>query len=196
MIEFRPFGKIARLSRMCTVTEKIDGTNASIYISEDGEFLTGSRTRWITPEDDNFGFSRWAHDHIEELRALGPGHHFGEWWGAGIQRKYGQDRKRWSLFNTHRWCAHDADPKVYVNPDPKIAPKTQERPPECCDVVPVLYEGIFDTGIVFEMIACLSMGGSMAAPGFMDAEGIVVYHQAAGAYFKKTLSKDEEWKGK
>ena len=195
-IEFAPFGKIARLSRACTITEKIDGTNASIFIGEDGSFLTGSRTRWITPDDDNFGFSRWAHDHIEELRALGPGHHFGERRGAGIQRKYGQDRKHWSLFNTHRWCAHDADPKVYTNPDPKIAPKTQERPPACCDVVPVLYEGIFDTGVVAEQISDLMMGGSCAAPGFMKPEGIVVYHQAAGVYFKKTLDKDDEWKGK
>lgn len=56
--EFVPFQKIGRLSRGCTITEKIDGTNASIYIGEDGEFLTGSRTRWITPEDDNYGFAR------------------------------------------------------------------------------------------------------------------------------------------
>lgn len=45
MIEFKPMPKIGRLSRGCTATEKIDGTNASIYIGEDGEFLTGSRTR-------------------------------------------------------------------------------------------------------------------------------------------------------
>ena len=61
---FTPMQKIARYSRLCTITEKIDGTNASIYISEDlSEFLTASRTRWITPEMDNNGFSRWAHEH-------------------------------------------------------------------------------------------------------------------------------------
>jgi hypothetical protein len=81
MMDFRPFDKIARLSRPCTITEKIDGTNACVLVGENGEFLTGSRTRWITPEDDNFGFSRWAHEHREELVAgLGVGTHFGEWW--------------------------------------------------------------------------------------------------------------------
>ncbi len=88
-LEFHAFDKIARLSRECVITEKIDGTNASVFIGENGEFLTGSRTRWITPDDDNYGFSHWAHDHKAELLELGPGHHFGEWWGEGCQRNYG-----------------------------------------------------------------------------------------------------------
>ncbi len=35
-MEFKEFPKIARLTRDCIITEKIDGTNASIYISENG----------------------------------------------------------------------------------------------------------------------------------------------------------------
>lgn len=77
-MEFKPFDKIARLSRECTVTEKIDGTNASIFIGENGEFLTASRSQWITPDNDNYGFSRWAHENKSELIKLGNGHHFGE----------------------------------------------------------------------------------------------------------------------
>lgn len=91
--EFKPWVKIARLARECTITEKIDGTNASIFIGDDGTFLTGSRTRWITPDSDNFGFSRWAHENRDELMLLGPGHHFGEWWGSGIQRGYGLPKR-------------------------------------------------------------------------------------------------------
>src|SRR5690349_11912868 len=99
-MEFEAFNKIARLSRNCTITEKIDGTNACIAISDDGkDFFIGSRSRWITPEDDNFGFARWATEHREELLLLGPGRHWGEWWGAGIQRRYGVPEKRFSLFN-------------------------------------------------------------------------------------------------
>ena len=59
MDNFLEFPKMARYSREVIVTEKIDGTNAQILITEDGLFFTGSRTRWITPENDNFGFSRW-----------------------------------------------------------------------------------------------------------------------------------------
>ena len=78
-MEFDKFTKIARFSREVIVTEKIDGTNAQIVITEDGEFFTGSRKRFITPEDDNFGFSKWAHEHKEELMQLGVGKHYGEW---------------------------------------------------------------------------------------------------------------------
>lgn len=52
-MDFVKFPSIARYSRDCVITEKIDGTNAQICITEDGQFLTGSRTRWITPENDN-----------------------------------------------------------------------------------------------------------------------------------------------
>jgi hypothetical protein len=174
MVEFIEFQKIARLTRDCVVTEKIDGTNAQIFIGEDGEFLTGSRKRWLTPEDDNFGFSKWAHDHKDELMTLGPGRHFGEWWGQGIQRRYGIGEKRFSLFNTIRW--------------------SDERP-ACCHVVPVLYDGIFDSDALRGVLIRLEQNGSSAAPGFMQPEGIVIYHKAAGIYFKKTIKNDESPKG-
>ena len=77
MTEFQEFPKIVRLSRQAIITEKIDGTNGCIFIGEDGEFLTGSRSRWITPEADNYGFSKWAYANKEELMKLGPGFHYG-----------------------------------------------------------------------------------------------------------------------
>ncbi len=174
---FIGFPKIPRLSRDCTVSEKIDGTNGSIYIGEDGEFLVGSRTRWITPTDDNYGFAKWAHLHKDELMLLGPGHHFGEWWGLGIQRNYSLKEKRFSLFNTNRWS--DA---AGVRP-------------ACCHVVPVLYEGLFETLVIAGVLAELEYGGSRAVPGFMKPEGIVIYHQAAKQLFKKTIEKDDKPKG-
>jgi RNA ligase. len=181
MKEFDEFPKIARLSRMMTITEKIDGTNAQIFIGDDGEVLVGSRTRWITPEDDNFGFARWAQEHKDELLQLGPGRHFGEWWGSGIQRKYGQADKVWSLFNTAKWL------EDFDNARPLC--------PSCCRVVPVLYRGDFDTGIIRECMSVMQEQGSRAAPGFMKPEGVVIYHEAARIMFKKTFEKDEGGKG-
>lgn len=198
-MEFEPFAKIARLSRPCTITEKIDGTNASIMITEDGNFFVGSRTRWITPQDDNYGFAKWAHQNKAELMSLGVGHHFGEWWGQGIQRNYSQTQKKFSLFNTKRWAQHGSELKVYPTSDPRVT-KSQEYPPLCCDVVPVLYEGLFDEFEVMKGVkssmTLLREKGSVAAPGFMKPEGIIIWHEAARLYFKKTLDKDEEWKGK
>lgn len=157
------------------ITEKIDGTNAIIYIGDDGEFLTGSRTQWITPEKDNYGFSRWAHDHKSELMSLGPGFHYGEWWGRGIQRGYDLKEKRFSLFNVSRWS------------DDSLRPA-------CCHVVPTLYSGQFSSIDVDVYLEELRVHGSYAAPGFMRPEGVVVYHVAGGYLFKKTIEKDAQHK--
>lgn len=103
---FVEFPKLARAARQCIITEKIDGTNAQVYISDDGFTMkVGSRTRWITPQDDNFGFAAWVEANREELMKLGPGRHYGEWWGSGIQRAYGlpKGERRFSLFNVSRW---------------------------------------------------------------------------------------------
>ena len=171
-MEFREFGKIARLTRTMVVTEKIDGTNGLIAIGEDGEFQVGSRNQWITPEKDNAGFARWAYAHKDELMGLGVGFHYGEWWGQGIQRNYGLKEKRFSLFNVSRWADDDVRPA-------------------CCHVVPTLYTGMFDTTVIAETLESLKQGGSVAAPGFMNPEGVVIYHVAGNLYFKKTIVGDE-----
>lgn len=178
-MEFVEFPKIARLSRECIITEKIDGTNGCICIGENGEFFVGSRTRWLSPEtEDNHGFLLWALTNKEELLKLGQGRHFGEWWGSGIQRGYGlvKGEKRFSLFNVHRW----ADDAVR---------------PACCHVVPELWRGTFSTQAANEQIDILRRTGSKAAPGFMKPEGIVIFHTAQGFLFKKTIEKDEKPKG-
>jgi len=180
---FRPFPKIARLSRDIVITEKIDGTNGVIFIPdavEAAEFAysliyAGSRNRWIEPgKGDNFGFAAWVDLNSASLiEGLGPGYHFGEWWGAGIQRRYGLTEKRFSLFNPFRY----------------------ETLPACCGVVPVLYEGPMHVGTVHDVLWNLDATGSQAAPGFMDPEGVVIYHTASKTLFKKTITGDEKPKG-
>lgn len=175
MIEFKEFPKMPRLSREIIVSEKIDGTNAQILITDDGEILTGSRTKWITPENDNFGFANWVESNKSEILKLGPGRHYGEWWGAGIQRGYGLKEKRFSLFNTFKWT---------------------ENRPICCHVVPVLYQGLFDTVKIDEILNDLKFNGSKAVPGFMNPEGVVIFHIAGNIGFKKTIEKDDVPKSK
>jgi len=186
---FTPFPKLARLQREVLITEKIDGTNAQIHITDDGRMLTGSRTRWITPEDDNFGFAAWARDNKDELMQLGPGRHFGEWWGRGIQRNYGLDERRFSLFNVSRWCLHNEEPKPIPTADPRIV-KMQDVLPACCHVVPILRRGINITTMADSALYELKQRGSVAAPGFMNPEGIVVFHVAGNVGFKMTLDND------
>lgn len=185
-MDFKPFGKIARLSRDIIITEKIDGTNAQIAISDDMSpitlksgrvvpFMCGSRNRWVFPENDNMGFANWAYQNTDELLKLGPGSHFGEWWGCKIQRGYGLKEKRFSLFNVSRW--------------------NKETLPSCCCVVPTLYTGPFTTRAVDECLSTLVYAGSHAALNFPDPEGIIIFHTAGGYLFKKTIKDDEKPKG-
>jgi len=184
-ITFESFPKIARLSREVVVTEKLDGTNAQVIVTDDGQVGAASRNRLIVPGDDNAGFAKWVEENKDELKKLGPGRHFGEWWGGGIGKRYPGVRKRFSLFRTDLWTMgqmqeQDGTAKTIA--------------PLCCDVVPVLWQGIFDTQKIDDIVESLRVGGSVAAPGF-SSEGVVVFHTASGALFKKTTDKDEAWKG-
>lgn len=173
MITFEAFPKLPRLYKNVVVTEKIDGTNAQIIITEEGEIGAASRTRLITPQNDNFGFAKWVQDNKEDLLTLGPGRHFGEWWGVGIQRGYGIHERRFSLFNSYRW---------------------KDNRPACCHVVPVLYEGEMDFIRIDALMANLVAEGSRAVPGFMDPEGLILWHDAARCYFKLPLKAEPKGK--
>lgn len=176
--------KTPRLKRQLVITEKIDGTNACIVITED-DIYAQSRKRIITPDDDNYGFAKWVAENEEEIRAqLGEGRHFGEWWGSGIQKRYNghipQGEKRFSLFNTSRWTGSIHDFRCTEAP--------------LFFVVPVLriMSGIENT--TEDILNDLMISGSHACPG-AEAEGIIVFHTAANQYFKVTLDKDDEHKG-
>lgn len=207
-MEFVAWPKIPRLFRDMTVTEKIDGTNAAVVIEghqlgeadrgvpesvfavvlddrelgEDGlpiyELWVGaqSRNRLITPQADNHGFAAWVAKNADTLAPLlGPGRHFGEWWGHGIQRGYGlpQGDRRFSLFNTHRFRSLDLTAV------------------EGLGTVPVLEQWTFGEWYIENAMRNLQERGSQAAPGYMNPEGVVIYHHAANVAFKALLENDE-----
>ena len=196
-MEFQGFGKIPRLKSSMVVTEKLDGTNAQVYIvnndterstglwnpplepnlvaaTDEFSLFVGSRKRWITPDDDNYGFARWVSDHgIELINFLGEGKHFGEWWGKGIQRRYDMDEKKFSLFNVNRFG------------------KGRQELPDFLDVVPTLASGNLESGEIDQIMKDLKDGGSVAAPGFMNPEGIIVWNCKARQYFKSTFEHDK-----
>lgn len=205
--EFTAWPKTARLFRTVVVTEKLDGTNAAVHITEHPRDMTfadqypdesytrvvdgtryvvtaQSRKRLITPDADNFGFARWVHDNAEGLvRTLGEGLHFGEWWGKGIQRGYGLDSRRFSLFNTAKWS--DREPEVIG----KFAGS-----PVLVDTVPTLYAGTFAEHAIRDTLNGLKRFGSVAAPGFTNPEGICVWHSQTRQVFKVTLDNNDAGK--
>lgn len=193
-IAFQGWPKTPRLLRDMVVTEKIDGTNAAIGIQKADQAFTGdiskalyvadtvdgehyliwaqSRNRIITAEQDNYGFAFWVYTNARTLIAdLGTGLHFGEWWGLGIQRNYGLDHREFALFNTGKW----AD-TVFSTWN--------------LGVVPVLFQGTFNTDDVRECLRFLADAGSVASPGFKPAEGVCVYHTASRQVYKATIDND------
>jgi RNA ligase len=198
--EYIAYGKTHRLNREVIITEKLDGTCATIEIWNKAaiadlikdtqvpyleaqhqgiEYLVGvgSKEVWLSSERDNRGFFRFVQQNLGELVALGEGRHSGEWWGSGIGRGYGltKGEKRFSLFNTSRW----SDPA---------------NRPSCCECVPVLYEGPFLDADIRSIMHNLRQTGSLASPGFDRPEGIVIFHSQSRAMYKYTFEHDERGK--
>lgn len=189
------FESIPRWYKTFTISEKVDGTNGLIGIYPEGDeyrelraqgaepvafvddyaIFAGSRTRWLGTEKatDNYGFAKWVQANCESAAELGPGLHYGEWYGSGINRGYNLPKglKRFALFNTYRWT---------------------ETRPIIFDVVPVLWQGSGDdiTDGIDSTIESLATNGSTISPGFMNPEGIIIYSHEAKAYWKKTLKND------
>lgn len=210
MIEFEAWPKTPRLSAERTsITEKIDGTNAAVIIESLGPeglesfnpdpigttvvvdyemYLVGaqSRKRLITPDSDNYGFANWVWSNAHELvTLLGPGRHFGEWWGQGIQRRYDMDRKVFSLFNYFRFS--------------KIAQQWhgwRERARAInMTTVPLLHVGKFSDLVIQDVLEDLRVRGSVASAEWMSPfdrpEGIIIRHADLGGNLKAFVENDD-----
>lgn len=178
--DFESFPDIKKLGAAALfITQKIHGSNAQIYVfqTEDGslDLVVGSRTRWIAPGDDNFGFAEMVYANKQEfIDRLGPGRHYGEWAGPGINSGEGLKQKTFVLFDHWKY------------------PVGRPLPPNTI-VVPVLYSGPFDMGKVEEAMNDLRTNGSKLVPGFMRPEGIVV--RIKGERYKVVFQAEEaKWK--
>ena len=201
-MEFVKWSSIPRLSKeKMRITEKIDGTNSAIRIrpTSAADDTTGalstiavsddimynvwvqSRNRFITPgkSTDNAGFAGWVWDNLDELVSiLGPGDHYGEWWGSGIQRGYGltKGEKRFSLFNAERWF--------------ELLHPTEDKFDLGLYTVPLLYTGQYDGAKIQELKQDLIDNGSKAAPGY-KSEGLIVELKEIGAKYKVLCENDD-----
>jgi len=164
-VEFKAWPKIYRDSPFnVTITEKINGTNSCIIIDEGKIVGVQSRKRFITPEDDNYGFAGWVQRNNDELETLGDGYHYGEWAGLGIQsNELNLPEKQLFLFNTFRWNAEN----------PNL--------PSCCKVVPILFQGLILPDTISDMLQEMDKATDVIH------EGVIVYYHAMRSYSKHTI---------
>ncbi len=188
--DFKKFPKISRLQSPVIITEKIDGTNGLIYIGPEGDVYAGSRNRWLSIEDDNYGFARWVDLHSTVLRdTLDVGWHYGEWFGQGIARGYGLDHKRFYLFAVDRY------PDLRDNNDLVLPGGTQ------LGVVPVMMRSVqFDP--LLHIQECINKFADTAelGPGrsninnFPRPEGFCIFFEHNHMILKVVLDKHDEKK--
>ncbi|HLL34203.1 MAG TPA: RNA ligase family protein [Streptomyces sp.] len=200
------------------MTEKLDGTNSAIHLTPvadwEADLITSvpgdsslhvvevdgvkwavtaqSRRRIITPgkTTDNYGFAGWVYDNAADLvRILGEGLHFGEWWGRGIQRGYGLDGRVFSLFNTARWFETGEDGYDSMSTRAELSALAGQ-----IGAVPVIYQGTFSEARIHHALMSLKLHGSHAAPGFMNPEGVCVYHSQSRNVYKVTLDNNDAGK--
>lgn len=179
---FKEWPKIPRFnSELVSITEKMNGTNSCIIISN-GEIVgIQSRKRFIFPEGtsgkdigcDNFGFALWVSEHEEELKTLGDGHHYGEWCGPGIQKNpHNLEQKEFYLFNYSRWST--------------------DRP-ACCNVVKQLYFGQSLNKEELDKLVMLPLWEE--AKDKYIPEGVIVYSLLTKCSYKHTFENSEgKWK--
>lgn len=198
MSNFPKYHRIPRLyNETFSITEKVDGTNALIYILPlsdvcryqnvpwlysdiDGySIAAGSRSKWITPDDDNRKFAQWVSEHVEQLVSLGRGHHFGEWAGPEIHgNRHQLEEKTLFLFNWRKWAEDHLAACLNVFSLPK------ELADLNIDVVPVLDPDLpykFLGNVDEMMTGFLERNGSMVGG---KPEGIVVESNLSGQMWK------------
>lgn len=107
MSQFKPYMHVERFDTSevqgiehgtCFVFPKIDGTNASVWLGDDGEIKAGSRTRELIPGgSDNAGFCAWVlqQENLKAYLRANPTHRlYGEWLVPHTLKTYRQDAWR------------------------------------------------------------------------------------------------------
>lgn len=138
---------------------KLQGTNAGVRVSPDGEVAAQSRSRDITPEEDNAGFAAWVQASEEAWRSaartpLGAVF-FGEWAGKGIQKGDAVcqlDRKYFFVF-----AIQHADDVI-------VDPETIERLiPDLDDVLVLPWMEVYEELDFDDRAACVAFAERVSA---------------------------------
>lgn len=132
---------------------KLHGTNGGIRINDDGTVVAQSRTRDLTPEDDNYGFARWVEANAASFRinpvimkgaegAPDIEHvtYFGEWAGLGIQQKDAVTQLNQKYFFIFAMQINDL---MYTDPD--LIESTMAK--DCDNVLVLPWHFIFESEI-------------------------------------------------
>jgi len=179
-MEFRKYQHIERFGTTevddieigtCYIFPKIDGTNSSVWLGDDGDLHAGSRTRELTLEKDNAGFFAAAKENanLHAYLLKHPTHRvFGEWLVPHSLKTYRDDA--WHKFYVFD-VAVDADNQTGLEylPYDVYKPLLDEFKIEYLAPISIIKNGGFEN-----FIRCLEQNVFLIKDGEGVGEGIVI----------------------
>lgn len=136
----------------CYVFPKIDGTNASVWLDNEGKVAAGSRTRTLTLEKDNAGFYEWVLGN-EKLRQFFEEYKnirlYGEWLVPHSLKTYREEA--WQNFYVFDVCIQEEkeDSEIYMHYNDYV-PLLEKYGIEYIPPIKIIKNGSYDD-FIFQM---------------------------------------------
>lgn len=170
----------------CYVFPKIDGTNASVWLGDDGLVRAGSRNRELTPENDNAGFCAAILEDKNIARFLRdyPQYRlYGEWLVPHTLRSYRDDA--WRKFYVFDVCDVMSDEFARYIPYDHYAPLLSEYGIEYIPPIKIIVNGS-----EANFIDCLDSNQYLIKDGCGLGEGVVIKNYSfINRYGRQTWAK-------
>lgn len=156
---------------VCYIFPKIDGTNSSVWLDDDGNICAGSRNRKLSLDNDNQGFCAMAlkDPRIADYLHKHPNHRlYGEWLVPHSLKTYTDDA--WRKFYVFDVCvdADNEDGVEYI-PYDVYAPWLQECSLDYISPLKIIHNPTFE-----DLIHCTEINDYLIQDGKGVGEGIVV----------------------
>lgn len=172
----------------CYVFPKIDGTNASVWLDENGEIKAGSRNRELAPDNDNQGFNAMIVNDERIMNYLKdhPAHRlYGEWLVPHSLKTYRDNAwRKFYIFDVAVDNPDNADGVDYL-PYDKYKPLLEECGLDYISCLKIIENGSYD-----DFVKELDNNNFLIKDGMGAGEGIVIknydYHNRFG---RKTWAK-------
>ncbi len=210
-IEFKQYGKTARLFRGVVITEKIDGTNSAVIIDPATKaegLLARLRAKYgkpnpfilatVTLDGQDYNVAAQSRNRLITPGKTTDNYGFARWVQENAEmlvRHLGEGRHYGEWWGQGIARSYGLQHKAFsLFNTYKFKGLAEVVGGNVITTVPVLHEGEFSEDMVMEQLRNLRDLGSEAAGGFRKPEGICIFHEQSKQVFKVTL--DNQDKGK
>lgn len=167
----------------CLVFPKVDGTNGSVYLDDEGNIKAGSRNRELTLEKDNQGFYAWVlqNENLKQYLQKHPTHRlYGEYLIPHTLKTYRDDA--WRRFYIFDVCLDKEDGSVEYIPYDIYKPMLEEFNLDYIPPLAKIKNGNYET-----FIKLLEKNNFLIQDGKGIGEGVVIKNYDFYNKFKRQI---------